>query len=621
VDPDDLSQHGRLLLDYARQVAKRSSQIVVQPVHVALAAFEREPDRAESELGAGTRDQLLHVAEQLTQGPAVIAIADETFGLLRQIKQPGDEWPLLREVLPAVLSSRADSPEGPEPTDPGAPEAGSGPSVGAVAPAAAPSTPPDAAEDVMGDVLGRLQAEPLVSAIRALDLPPGIGGRWNTEGPVVAALLSELWALSTWLLGPEGWQSPNEVRAWFSLRSKADPPTPAVEAHSGLGSLPESLGASSPIFAGLVARDVRQGTDDALRYAREIIKAARVICLADNHLSMDEARRIDVLRVDLRTALTHTTATPESVVGDAGVTTPQLMGAEVHAVGGSATPEPVRAAMEELEDLVGLGDIKAEVRSFVDLAWMNTLRADRGQPAPAQNLNMAFLGNPGTGKTTVARLVGRILAGLGILGHGQLVEIDRSQLIAKYVGQTAPMVHELMERARGGVVFIDEAYSLTPSADTGGYENEAITTLVKLMEDLRSEVVVIVAGYPDLMEQFLASNPGLQSRIATVLQFPDYNTDELMKIFDHLCAESGRTCPSEARHRVRIILDVARRRPRCGNGRDVRNLIEALERNQAMRLAGIDADFITDAELASFVLADVPNPPPTEEEPRLGTYL
>ncbi len=231
---------------------------------------------------------------------------------------------------------------------------------------------------------------------------------------------------------------------------------------------------------------------------------------------------------------------------------------------------------------------------------------------------MAFLGNPGTGKTTVARLLGRILGGLGILAKGHLIEVDRRALIAEYIGQTAPKVHALIERARGGILFIDEAYSLTPQVQGGGYEREAIDTLMKLMEDLRQEFVVVVAGYPDLMAGFFASNPGLAGRIATQLYFPDYSLDELMAIFDGFCQQGERICPPEARHRVRKVIDSLRTRDRFGNGRDVRNLYELLERHQAARLAPL-GEFATEADLATFVADDVPAPP--EAPVGGGTYL
>lgn len=239
----------------------------------------------------------------------------------------------------------------------------------------------------------------------------------------------------------------------------------------------------------------------------------------------------------------------------------------------------------ELEGYIGLAAVKREVESLINLVSVQKLRKENGLPVSELSLHMVFSGNPGTGKTMIARLMARVYRCLGILSKGQLVEVDRGGLVAGYVGQTAIKTGEVLQKAMGGVLFIDEAYTLT---DRGGsdYGQEAVDTLLKAMEDHREDLVVIVAGYTEPMERFIHSNPGLESRFNRFLHFPDYTAQELAEIFELRCKRSGYTLANDARPLLLRLLEQGCRDPRgFGNARGVRNLFERAVSAQANRLA------------------------------------
>ncbi|WP_295751865.1 AAA family ATPase [uncultured Oscillibacter sp.] len=266
-------------------------------------------------------------------------------------------------------------------------------------------------------------------------------------------------------------------------------------------------------------------------------------------------------------------------------------------------PEKLEDLLQELEGYVGLAAVKKEVRSLVDLVKIHQLREKNGLPVEDLSLHMVFSGSPGTGKTTIARLMARIFRSLGILSKGQLVEVDRGGLVAGYVGQTALKTGKAVEKALGGVLFIDEAYALN-GASGSDFGQEAIDTILKAMEDHRDDLVVIAAGYDDLMDRFIHSNPGLESRFNRFLHFQDYTPEELLEIFQMRCRKGCYTLEEPAAALVRDFLREANRDPRSfGNARGVRNVFERVLVAQAGRLAGLET--VTREDLTTLTAADV----------------
>src|SRR5437763_1033831 len=265
-------------------------------------------------------------------------------------------------------------------------------------------------------------------------------------------------------------------------------------------------------------------------------------------------------------------------------------------------PRPLEELLAELEGLVGLADVKTEVRLVANLITVQNLRRARKLPVAEQSRHLVFTGNPGTGKTTVARLLAQIYRTLGVVEKGQLIETDPAGLVAGYIGQTAIQVRQVFEKAMGGVLLIDEAYALARGGERD-FGQEAIDTIVKFIEDHRHDVVVIAAGYPDEMHQFIDSNPGLRSRFPKTIFFPDYNTDELLAIFGSLCVHSSYALTTGARKRVREWFEVQPRDKGFGNARLARNLFEAAVACQATRIVNMKSP--TDGQLQSLTARDV----------------
>lgn len=255
-----------------------------------------------------------------------------------------------------------------------------------------------------------------------------------------------------------------------------------------------------------------------------------------------------------------------------------------------AHEQRIKELMDELNGLVGLENVKQEIQSLINLIKIRKLREQMNLPAMEMSYHMVFTGSPGTGKTTVARLVAKIYKELGILSEGNLVETDRSGLVAGYVGQTAIKVHEIVEQAIGGILFIDEAYALANPDVQNDFGSEAVDTLVKLMEDHRDNLVIIVAGYTEEMQNFLKSNTGLISRFNKFIDFPDYSKEELVEIMGVMAENAGLTIEESAKKKVFTLMEQksAEEWETFGNARGIRNMFEKFIMNQANRLVMID---------------------------------
>lgn len=263
-------------------------------------------------------------------------------------------------------------------------------------------------------------------------------------------------------------------------------------------------------------------------------------------------------------------------------------------------------AVEEIKALVGLLPVKEELQRFVNLVRVSQARQKQGLEPLVSSMHMVFSGNPGTGKTTVARLVGRILRGLGMLRKGHVVEVDRSLLVAEFVGQTAPRTLAACNEALDGILFIDEAYSLA-SGGNQDYGREAVETLLKFMEDHRDRMAVVVAGYTGRMREFIDQNPGLQSRFNRYVQFPDYGPDELLQIFQRLATAKGYALDAQAQEVAgRVLIELHKSRDeKFGNARTVRNLFERTTSIQADRLASATAE-LDKQQLVTILVEDLP---------------
>lgn len=269
--------------------------------------------------------------------------------------------------------------------------------------------------------------------------------------------------------------------------------------------------------------------------------------------------------------------------------------------------------LQELNQLIGLQQVKQEVESLINRARVNCLRQKIHLPKIKTSLHLVFVGNPGTGKTTVARIISKLYHNLGLLSKGHMIEVDRSGLVGQYIGHTEEKVQCVIREALGGVLFIDEAYALTPSDANNDFGIRAVEVLLKAMEDHRDDLVVVVAGYPDLMDQFLDSNPGLRSRFSTTIHFQDYSPADLARIFLGMCQDNG-LYPEESlisyteSFYTKRIEEYSKHNPFSANpkqvfsnGRDVRNYFEKVVKNQADRLAKIKAPSKSDLQTLKYV--------------------
>ena len=354
-----------------------------------------------------------------------------------------------------------------------------------------------------------------------------------------------------------------------------------------------------------VAMDDKDGTQSAQQFVDGVSKLLYAAAEADGDLSGRELNFITSYAGSLRTFLMTRAAkrhsgTQEATLRDAPEDTPAAPGEPAQkAQPAKKKEEPEKSLdelMAELNGLIGLADVKREVNSLINLIKVRKMRESHGLKVMDMSFHMVFTGNPGTGKTTVARLVAKIYKQLGFLSKGQLIETDRSGLVAGYVGQTAGKVTDVVNSALGGILFIDEAYALARKGMDNDFGREAIDTLVKLMEDHRDDLVVIVAGYTDEMHDFLTANPGLISRFNKYIDFADYTDDELMDILHMNAKRQGYAVAKAADIVVRDMLTAMTLSERLdfGNARGMRNTLEKLVQAQANRLATTEGEITRD---------------------------
>jgi Cdc6-like AAA superfamily ATPase len=367
----------------------------------------------------------------------------------------------------------------------------------------------------------------------------------------------------------------------------------------------------SVLFELLVEADQRDKGRRTHRYYEAGMRLAHTTASLDLVSSPSELLAIEDLRTTLLRALDASgvprPGTPEPRESNTHKPVPAAPGAAE-----SASPKPpaeptepakpIEVLLAELDELVGLAPVKAEVKLLTNLLQVQKLRKDRGMPVIDSSNHLVFTGNPGTGKTTVARLLAQIYRSLGVVSKGQLVETDRSRLVAGFVGQTAIKTREVAETALGGVLLVDEAYALSRGGEND-FGREAIDTLVKYMEDHRDDVAVVAAGYTQEMTEFIDSNPGLRSRFNRTITFPDYTDDELIAIFQRLGSKNRYTPTPEAIESVRAILRTQARDKGFGNARFMRNLFERAVSNHAGRIIGIEKP--TDDQLTTLEASDI----------------
>ncbi len=421
------------------------------------------------------------------------------------------------------------------------------------------------------------------------------------------------------IIAADGRLTDSELDAYLdSVGPLLDPPLITSAAHVRQTDLFSGrdrwLDEPSVLFDLLVKADGRHSTRRSNRYYELAMRLAHVTAATDLVPSAGELEAIDTYRTRLLEAIdaagvprpgqpdrTPQPATPAGAapVSKATATSDSAAGVPESML---APARSVDDVMDELDALIGLANVKAEVHRLTSMLQVQQIRAERAMPVIETSHHLVFTGNPGTGKTTVARLLSQIFRAVGVVDKGHLVETDRSKLVAGFVGQTALKTLETLEASLGGMLLIDEAYALARGGDND-FGREAIDTLVKFMEDHRDDLAIVAAGYTEEMGDFIDANPGLKSRFTRTISFPDYTDDELVDIFLALGDNSQYLCSDDALARVRHFISAEPRTRGFGNARFVRNLFETAISHQAQRVAPLSDP--SDEQLTTLTAADI----------------
>ena len=409
-------------------------------------------------------------------------------------------------------------------------------------------------------------------------------------------------ALGVWQADNAVGITPRHVEFYNAIYSGTGPAPSALYWEVATGVADYDLFQPPAFFAALRDYDRRNGTTLARRFTDQLTLLLLLFAAVDGVVSEAEAGFVNACSDTLMALCERDGLSGDrpALKADEFVThvpAPAQPPTEVvPAAEQEETPLPeseptLEELLAELDGLCGLEQVKQDVKSLINLVKVRRLREEAGLPVPPMSLHLVFLGNPGTGKTTVARLLARLYHAIGVLPKGQLVEVDRSGLVAGFVGQTALKTQEVIQKAIGGVLFIDEAYALVNQDNGNDFGREVIEVLLKNMEDHRKDLVVIVAGYSQLMEKFIHSNPGLESRFNKYFYFEDYDGAQLFTILQSMCVKNGYvlTPEGEALARRELMALYEDRDENFGNARDVRNLFEQAVARQSDRVARLEA--------------------------------
>ena len=409
-------------------------------------------------------------------------------------------------------------------------------------------------------------------------------------------------ALGVWQADNAVGITPRHVEFYNAIYSGTGPAPSALYWEVATGVADYDLFQPPAFFAALRDYDRRKGTTLARRFTDQLTLLLLLFAAVDGVVSEAEAGFVNACSDTLMALCERDGLSGDrpALKADEFVThvpAPAQPPTEVvPAAEQEETPLPeseptLEELLAELDGLCGLEQVKQDVKSLINLVKVRRLREEAGLPVPPMSLHLVFLGNPGTGKTTVARLLARLYHAIGVLPKGQLVEVDRSGLVAGFVGQTALKTQEVIQKAIGGVLFIDEAYALVNQDNGNDFGREVIEVLLKNMEAHRKDLVVIVAGYSQLMEKFIHSNPGLESRFNKYFYFEDYDGAQLFTILQSMCVKNGYvlTPEGEALARRELMALYEDRDENFGNARDVRNLFEQAVARQSDRVARLEA--------------------------------